>query len=64
MDLSRGAFRRYTAAVEADGIQALPDENLREPNQKNRTDERTELAAVEYAIAYPALGQVRTGNVL
>jgi len=34
------------------------------PNLKNRVDEHTEIAVVEYAIEFPAHGQVRVSNEL
>ncbi|HDI6222877.1 TPA: transposase family protein, partial [Escherichia coli] len=34
------------------------------PNLKNRTDEATEQAVVDYAVAFPAHGQHRTSNEL
>ena len=50
MGLSRDTFYRYKAAVEQGGIDALLDKNRRKPNIKNRVDELTETAVVEYAI--------------
>lgn len=64
MGLSRDTFYRYKAAIEQGGIDALIDKNRRKPNIKNRVDEQTETAVVEYAIEEPAHGQVRASNQL
>ena len=64
MGLSRDKFYRYQSAVEEGGIDALFDQSRRKPNLKNRIDEATELAVVEYAIEFPAHGQHRTSNEL
>ena len=64
MGLSRDTFYRYQTAVEDGGIEALFDQSRRKPNLKNRVDEATERAVVEYAIEYPAHGQHRTSNEL
>jgi transposase InsO family protein len=64
MGLSRDTFYRYKAAVEQGGIEALLDKSRRKPNIKNRVDEQTETAVVEYAIEQPAHGQVRASNEL
>jgi hypothetical protein len=54
----------YQAAVEAGGVEALVEKSRRKPNQKNRTDERTEAAVVAFALDFPAYGQVRASNEL
>ena len=64
MGLSRDTFYRYKNAVEENGLDALLDKNRRKPNLKNRVDEATETAVVEYAIEQPAHGQVRASNEL
>ena len=64
MGLSRDTFYRYKAAVEDGGIEALVDKNRRKPNLKNRVDEATESAVIEYAVKQPAHGQVRASNEL
>ena len=64
MGLSRDTFYRYKAAIEQGGIDALIDKNRRKPNIKNRVDEHTETAVIEYAIEEPAHGQVRASNQL
>ncbi|BCO30398.1 integrase [Thiohalobacter sp. COW1] len=64
MGLSRDTFYRYKAAVEDGGVEGLFDQSRRKPNIKNRTDEATEAAVVEYALEAPAHGQVRASNEL
>lgn len=64
MGLSRDTFYRYKSAVEEGGVEALFEINRRKPNEKNRVDEKTEQAVVDYAIAFPAHGQARTSNEL
>lgn len=64
MGLSRDTFYRYKSAVEEGGVDALFDQSRRKPNLKNRVDETTEIAVVEYAIEFPAHGQHRTSNEL
>lgn len=64
MGVSRDTFYRYQELVEQGGIDALINQSRRVPNIKNRTDKVTEKAVVQYAIDYPAHGQVRTSNEL
>ena len=64
MGLSRDTFYRYKAAVDEGGVDALINKDRRQPNLKNRVDEQTEAAVVEYAIEEPAHGQVRASNEL
>lgn len=64
MGVSRDTFYRYQKLAEEGGIDALVNQNRRVPNMKNRVDEVTERAVVEYAIAFPAHGQHRTSNEL
>ena len=64
MGLSRDTFYRYKAAVEEGGVEALLDQPRTKPNIKNRTDEATEAAVCDYAIDFPAHGQVRASNEL
>lgn len=45
-------------------VNALINRSCRAPNLKNRTDEATEQAVVDYAVAFPAHGQHRTSNEL
>jgi transposase InsO family protein len=64
MGLSRDTFYRYKAAVEDGGVDALIDKSRRKPNYKNRVDEETEKAALDYAVEFPAHGQHRASNEL
>ena len=59
MGVSRDTFYRYQAARDAGGIEALFDVSRRKPNLKNRVDEATEEAVVQFAVEYPAHGQAR-----
>ncbi len=62
--LSRDTFYRYHNAVEEGGVEALLEKPRRVPDYKNRVDEETENTVVDYAIEYPAYGQVRVSNEL
>ncbi len=64
MGMSRDTFYRYKAAVDEGGIEALMDKNRRKPNLKNRVDEATEQRVLQYALDFPAHGQLRTSNEL
>lgn len=65
MGLSRDTFYRYQAAVEEGGVEALIEQERRNrPNHKNRVDAITEEAVCQYALDYPAHGQLRTSNEL
>ncbi len=64
MGFSRDTFYRYKQLVEEGGIDNLVEKTRRKPNLKNRTDERTEQAAVQVATDFPAYGQVRASNEL
>lgn len=64
MGFSRDTFYRYKSAVEEGGITALLDKSRRQPNLKNRVDERTEEAVIKMAYENPALGQFRVSNEL
>ena len=64
MGLSRDTFYRYKSAVEDGGVESLLDQNRRKPNHKNRVDEQVEVAVCDYAIEFPAHGQLRTSNEL
>jgi transposase InsO family protein len=64
MGFSRDTFYRYKSAVETGGVEALLDKSRRQPNIKNRSDEATEKAVLEYAIECPAQGQTRVSNEL
>ena len=64
MGVSRDTFYRYQELVDQGGFDALIDKNRRTPNIKNRVDEVTEQAVVDYAVDQPAHGQHRTSNEL
>ena len=64
MGVSRDTFYRYRELADDGGVDALINRSRRAPNLKNRTDEATEQAVVDYAVAFPAHGQHRTSNEL
>lgn len=64
MGVSRDTFYRYQELAQEGGLEALIDKSRRGPNLKNRVDEETEKAVIDYAIEFPAHGQVRTSNEL
>lgn len=64
MGVSRDTFYRYQELVETGGVESLINQNRRVPNLKNRIDPEIEKAVCDYAIDYPAHGQVRTSNEL
>ena len=64
MGLSRDTFYRYKSAVEEGGVEALLEADRRKPNPKNRVEPRIEAAVTQYAIDFPAHGQVRVSNEL
>lgn len=64
MGVSRDTFYRYRELADEGGVDALINRSRRAPNFKNRTDEATEQAVVDYAVAFPAHGQHRTSNEL
>lgn len=64
MGVSRDTFYRYQELMDQGGIEALINKNKKVPNLKNRVDETTEQAVIDYAIEQPAYGQQRTSNEL
>lgn len=64
MGVSRDTFYRYQAAREDGGVEALLDKNRRKPNPKNRVEPQIEQAVLDFALEYPAHGQVRVSNEL
>ncbi|MES3017897.1 MAG: IS481 family transposase [Bacteroidota bacterium] len=64
MGMSRETFYRYKNAVEDGGVEALFEKSRRQPNFKNRVDEAIETAVIEYAVEFPAYGQLRASNEL
>lgn len=64
MGFSRETFYRYQRAVDEGGVDSLLEKTRRKPNLKNRVDELTEAAVLQFALEYPAYGQLRTSNEL
>jgi hypothetical protein len=64
MGVSRDTFYRYQELVEEGGVDALINKSRRTPNIKNRVDDKTEQAVIDYAIDQPAHGQHRASNEL
>lgn len=64
MGVSRDTFYRYRELADEGGVDALLNRSHRAPNLKNRTDEATERAVVDYAVEFLAHGQHRTSNEL
>lgn len=64
MGFSRETFYRYRNAVQDGGVEALLDSSRKKPNHKNRIDEAIEQAVLDFAIEYPAYGQIRASNEL
>jgi len=52
MGLSRDTFYRYKSPVEEGDIESLLDKSRRQPNLKNRVEEVTEKAVLDYAIEW------------
>jgi len=64
MGVSRDTFYRYQESVRSGDVDALINKSRRVPNLKNRVDETTEQAVIDYAVQFPAYGQHRTSNEL
>jgi len=64
MGYSRDTFYRYQEAMDKGGVEALFEKNRRKPNLKNRVDEVTEQAIVDFAFEEPAMGATRASNEL
>ena len=64
MGVSRDIFYRYQELVDSGNVDSLMNQSRRVPNLKNRVDEQTEQAVIDYAIEFPAYGQHRTSNEL
>lgn len=64
MGVSRDTFYRYQELVKSGDIDALINKSRRVPNLKNRVDDATEQAVIDFAIQYPAYGQHHTSNEL
>ena len=52
MGVSRDTFYRYQELVSEGGIEALINQSRRKPNLKNRVDEFTEQAVIDFAIEF------------
>ena len=59
MGVSRETFYRYRELAAEGGVDAQINRSRRAPNLKNRTDEATEQAVVDYTVAFPTHGQQR-----
>ncbi|MBW9267912.1 MAG: IS481 family transposase [Candidatus Thiodiazotropha sp. (ex. Lucinisca nassula)] len=64
MGVSRDTFYRYKSARDEGGVTALLDKSRRKPNPKNRVEPQIEQAVLNFALEYPAHGQVRVSNEL
>ena len=64
MGVSRDTFYRYRSARDEGGVEALFEKSRKRPNPKNRVEPQIEQAVLEFALEYPAFGQVRVSNEL
>ena len=64
MGVSRDTFYRYQSARDEGGVEALLEKTRRKPNPKNRVEPQVEQAVLDFALEYPAHGQVRVSNEL
>ena len=59
MGVSRDTFYRYRSARDEGGVEALFEKSRKRPNPKNRVEPQIEQAVLDFALEYPAHGQVR-----
>ena len=64
MGVSRDTFYRYRSARDEGGVEALFEKSRSKPNPQNRVEPHIEDAVLDFALAYPAHGQVRVSNEL
>ena len=64
MGVSRDTFYRYRSARDEGGVEALFEKSRKRPNPKNRVEPQNEQAVLDFALEYPAFGQVRVSNEL
>ena len=64
MGVSRDTFYRYRSARDEGGVEALFEKSRKRPNTKNRVEPQIEQAVLDFALEYPAFGQVRVSNEL
>jgi transposase InsO family protein len=64
MGVSRDTFYRYKSARDEGGMEALLEKSRRKPNIKNRVEPQIEQAVLDFALEFPAHGQVRASNEL
>ena len=64
MGVSRDTFYRYRSARDEGGVEALFEQSRKRPNPKNRVEPQIEQAVLDFALEYPAHGQIRVSNEL
>ncbi|CAI1186756.1 Uncharacterised protein [Serratia fonticola] len=64
MCISSDIFHRYRELADEGGVDALINRSRRASNLKNRNDDATKRAIVDYVVVFPAHGQLRTSNEL